>query len=143
MTAKKPKTKYKTAMLIDDNEIDNFINQKMIESTNFAERIYVNTNGKSALEFMENLKKNKELDEDLIPEIIFLDLNMPIMDGFQFLQEFEKLGKPITGKPRIVILTTSINPADRIFLTKNKYVLKFINKPLTQAFLDKIMNTAA
>lgn len=143
MTAKKPKTKYKTAMLIDDNEIDNFINQKMIESTNFAERIYVNTNGKSALEFMENLKKNKELDEDLIPEIIFLDLNMPIMDGFQFLQEFEKLGKPITGKPRIVILTTSINPADRIFLNKNKYVLKFINKPLTQAFLDKIMNTAA
>ena len=143
MTAKKPKTKYKTAMLIDDNEIDNFINQKMIESTNFAERIYVNTSGKSALEFMENLQRDKEPDKDLIPDIIFLDLNMPLMDGFQFLQEFEKLGKPITGKSRIVILTTSINPADRIFLNKNKYVLKFINKPLTQAFLDKIMNTAA
>ena len=138
MTEKKPKTKHKTAMLIDDNEIDNFINQKMIEGTNFAERIYVNTSGKSALEFLVNLQRDKNLDKDLIPDIIFLDINMPLMDGFQFLKEFEKLGEPIIRKSKIVMLTTSINPEDRIFSDKNKYILKFISKPLNQSYLDRL-----
>ena len=87
MAFKKPTSKYNSVMLIDDNEIDNFINQKMIEGCNFAERIYVHTSGKSAIEFLCNLARIKEVPEELIPEIIFVDINMPIMDGFQFLEE--------------------------------------------------------
>lgn len=135
MIAKKPKAKYSTAMLIDDNEIDNLINQKMLEATNFAERIYVYTSGKSALEYLQNLQRDKNLDKVLIPDIIFLDINMPLMDGFQFLDEFGKLDKAIAQKSKIVMLTTSINPSDKELSDQYKQVVTFINKPLTQEYL--------
>ncbi|PCH96347.1 MAG: hypothetical protein COB85_03650 [Bacteroidetes bacterium] len=125
-------------MLIDDNEIDNLINQKMLEGTNFSERIQVYTSGKSALEYLQNLQRDKKLDTKLIPEIIFLDINMPLMDGFQFLAEFEKLNNVITQHSKIVMLTTSINPSDKDESTKYKQVVIFVNKPLTQDYLDSL-----
>jgi CheY-like chemotaxis protein len=138
MNAKKPTARFETAMLIDDNEIDNLINEKMLEGTNFAERIYVYTSGKSALEYLQNLQRDKILEEKLIPDVIFLDINMPLMDGFQFLDEFDKLEKVIAKKSKIVMLTTSINPSDRELSDSNKYVLSFINKPLTQDYLEDV-----
>ena len=81
---KRPTPKFSTVMLIDDSEIDNFINQKMIEGCNIAERIYIHTSSKSALEFLKNIERTSEVAKNLIPEIIFLDINMPIMD-FNFL----------------------------------------------------------
>jgi len=138
MNAKKPTARFETAMLIDDNEIDNLINEKMLEGTNFAERIYVYTSGKSALEYLQNLQRDKILEEKLIPDVIFLDINMPLMDGFQFLDEFDKLEKVIAKKSKIVMLTTSINPSDRELSDNNKYVLSFINKPLTQDYLEEV-----
>ena len=125
-------------MLVDDNEIDNLINQKMLEGTNFSERIHVYTSGKSALEYLQNLQRDKNLDPNLIPEIIFLDINMPLMDGFQFLDEFEKLNAVITKRGKVVMLTTSINPSDKNQSSKYKHVVTFINKPLTQDYLDSI-----
>ena len=139
MNVKKPTARYQTAMLIDDNEIDNLINQKMLEGCNFAERIYVYTSGKSALEFLLNLQRDRDLDEELIPDIIFLDINMPLMDGFQFLSEYDKLEKRVTKKSQIVMLTTSINPSDQEQAARNKFVIQFINKPLTQQYLKDIV----
>ena len=138
MATIKPASRYSTAMLIDDNEIDNLINQKMLEGTNFSERIQVYTSGKSALEYLQNLQRDKKLDTKLIPEIIFLDINMPLMDGFQFLAEFEKLNNVITQHSKIVMLTTSINPSDKDESTKYKQVVIFVNKPLTQDYLDSL-----
>ena len=138
MTAKKLNTQYKTAMLIDDNEIDNIINEKMLESTSFAERIQVYTNGMSALEFFKNLERDKNLNRDMIPDFIFLDINMPLMDSFQFLQEFSNLNKVIIKDCKIAILTTSINPSDKEESLKNEYVVEFINKPLTKKSLGKL-----
>jgi len=138
MTPKKLTTQYKTAMLIDDNEIDNIINEKMLESTGFAERIQVYTNGMSALEFFKNLERDKNLNRDIVPDFIFLDINMPLMDSFQFLQEFNNLNKVIIKDCKIAILTTSINPSDKEESLKNEYVVDFINKPLTKKSLDKL-----
>ena len=138
MTAKKLTTRYNTAMLIDDNEIDNIINEKMLESTGFAERIQIYTNGVSALEFFKNLERDKDLNRDMIPDVIFLDINMPLMDSFQFVQEFSNLNKVITKDCKIAILTTSINPSDKERSLKNEYVVDFINKPLTKESLDKL-----
>src|SRR5687767_12509529 len=107
---KKPAFKYPSVMLIDDNEIDNFINQKMIEGSHFAERVYVHTSSKSALEFYLNLVRSEGIPEELFPSVIFLDINMPIMDGFQFLDEFGKIPLKNRGNVKIVMLTTSINP---------------------------------
>jgi CheY-like chemotaxis protein len=138
MPTKKPKAKYATVMLIDDSEIDNFINHKMIEGCNFSDHVYIHTSSKSALEFLKNIERIETSNGNLLPEIIFLDINMPIMDGFQFVDEFEKLSTKLTEKSKIVILTTSINPSDFEVSKKYKNVIKFINKPLTHQVLNTI-----
>ena len=136
MALKKPKSKYETAMLIDDSEIDNFINLKMLEGCNFAERIYIHTNGKSAIEVLKNVERMGEIS--LFPDIIFLDLNMPIMDGYQFADEFEKISPTIRNKTKIIILTTSLNPSDMERANKYKQIVKYINKPLTCELLQSL-----
>lgn len=122
--------KYRSVMLIDDNEIDNLINQKMIESASITEHIYIHTGAKSAIEFLRNMEK-LDLADKVLPDIIFLDIDMPLMDGFQFLDEFEKLTMATKKKCRIVMLTSSINPQD--FNRSKKYVnvKLYLNKPLT------------
>ncbi|QNL23241.1 response regulator [Hyphobacterium sp. CCMP332] len=125
-------------MLIDDNEIDNLINQKMIEAANICENIYTHTGAKSAIEFLKNLEKMSDSVNDFFPELIFLDIDMPLMDGFQFLDEFEKLSNETKGKIKIVMLTSSINPQDMSKAKKYSYVKKYINKPLTQENIEKL-----
>lgn len=125
-------------MLIDDNEIDNFINQKMLEGCNFAERVYVHTNGKSALEFLRNIERMGKKELSLFPDVIFLDLNMPVMDGYQFADEFEKLPDTLKNRTKIVILTTSLNPSDAEKAKKYPLIVKYLNKPLTCAMIESL-----
>ena len=129
--------KYKTVMLIDDNEIDNLINQKMIEAAAIAETIYTHTGAKSAIEFLKNIEKT-DLAHKVLPDIIFLDIDMPLMDGFQFLEEFEKLSAATKKNSRIVMLTSSINPQDFIRSKKYPYVKLYLNKPLSHDSIIKL-----
>jgi len=132
------KSKYHAVMLIDDNEIDNLINQKMIEAANITEHIFTHTGAKSAIEFLKNLEKIEGPAVNVLPDIIFLDIDMSLMDGFQFLDEFEKLNDTTKEKCNIVMLTSSINPQDVNKSKKYSYVKKYINKPLTQENLEKL-----
>lgn len=138
MTAKRPSAKYKIAMLIDDNEIDNFINQKMIEGTNFSEKTFVFTSGKGSLEYFNNIGKDTRLAMELMPDILFLDINMPMMDGFQFLDQFNRINEKLENKCKIAILTTSINPEDKNRFLLNKMVVSYLNKPLTEKALGAL-----
>ena len=122
--------KYATVMLIDDNEIDNLINQKMIEATAIADKIYTHTGAKSGLEFLRNMEK-LELADKILPDLIFLDIDMPMMDGFQFLDEFEKLGQLVKKKCKVIMLTSSINPQDYNRSKKCPAIKLFLNKPLS------------
>lgn len=127
--------KHKIAMLIDDNDLDNMINQKILEVNNFAEIIYVNSSSMSALEFLKNLTASGPSTEHLLPDYIFVDLNMPIVDGVQFIDMFNKQYKSIPKKCKLVVLTSSINPNDKITVSKLDPKIPFINKPLTGEIL--------
>jgi CheY-like chemotaxis protein len=129
--------KYRAVMLIDDNEIDNLINQKMIEAAAVTENIYTHTGAKSAIEFLRNMEK-LDIAEQVLPDIIFLDIDMPLMDGFQFLDEFEKLGKSIRKKCKIVMLTSSINPQDFNRSKQHENVKIYLNKPLSHETILKL-----
>jgi len=130
--------KYYAVMLIDDNEIDNLINQKMIEASGITEHIYTHTGARSAIEFLKNMEKLRDTGKNVLPEMIFLDIDMPLMDGFQFLDEFEKLEDDTKAHCSVVMLTSSISPADVNKSKKYEYVKKYINKPLTQENLEKL-----
>jgi CheY-like chemotaxis protein len=136
MAVQKP---YKAIMLIDDNEIDNLINQKIIEASNICDYIFTHTGGKSAIEFLRNIEKIAPITGNQgLPELIFLDIDMPLMDGFQFLDEFDTLSAITKEYCKIVMLTSSINPQDMSKSKKYQYVKKYINKPLSPDSLKKL-----
>jgi CheY-like chemotaxis protein len=130
--------KYQNVMLIDDNEIDNLINQKMVEAAAITQNIFTHSGAKSAIEFLRNAEKLAKAAASLLPEVIFLDIDMPLMDGFQFLDQFDKLSAETKKYCRIVILTSSINPQDMNKAKSYPYVKKFLNKPLTQDALKSL-----
>lgn len=134
----KPKFQESVVLLIDDNDIDNFINERMVKGCAYASTVYVNTSTKSALEFLKNLAVNPETPLSMFPTVIFLDINMPMLDGFQFLTELEKFDYDFVKRLRVVMLTSSINPADQEKALKSKLVTAFLHKPLTEEVLQNI-----
>lgn len=123
-------------MLVDDNETDNFISEKIIEMSHFAEKIIAMDSGSSALEYLQT---NCNIEEN-IPDIIFLDINMPFVDGFVFLFEFEKFNALIKSKSKIVILSSSDNKKDIDRIVDNPYVISYVVKPLSPEALKKIQS---
>lgn len=121
-------------MLVDDNDTDNFISKRIIEITKFADRVEVKNSGKSALDYL----KEYEDSEEMLPNLIFLDINMPIVDGFVFLYEFEKFNDTIKNKCKVIILSSSDNKRDIDKIVNNDHVIKFITKPLTEASLEEV-----
>ncbi len=130
----KNSARYKNALLIDDNEIDNFINERMITSSGFAEKVIVKNSADDALQFL----KDHQEEANTLPEIIFLDLNMPVKDGFVFLNDFEALSDTAKNKCKIVVLSSSISPEDINKASTNPYVIKYVNKPLSEKYLEAI-----
>jgi CheY-like chemotaxis protein len=138
MKRKEPRYKYNNVMLIDDNELDNFINEKILEANHFSKKIYVNTGARSALEFLNNIVTMGEDYTGTYPEVIFVDINMPIMDGFQFIEYHKKNLDEKMHKPKIVILTSSVYHEDKQKANEISKDIIFLNKPLTQAMLETI-----
>ena len=129
--------KIKTVLLIDDDEPTTFINKKIIQSSGLIETIHTANSGLEALNFLG--RKADQPNEILTPDLILLDINMPAMDGWEFLTEYKKL--EITDPKAIVIvmLTTSLNPDDELKAKEIKEVYGFKNKPLTKQMLEDIV----
>lgn len=120
---------FKTCLLIDDNYIDNFVTRKIIEGSNFAESIIV---VRSATEAINSLR-----DGTVKPDVIFLDVRMPLMSGFEFLEEYDKIDID-KENIKIFMLSSSLDPLDMRKSTDNKYITQFIHKPLTQKALEEL-----
>lgn len=120
---------YKTCLLIDDNYIDNFITRRILESSHFAEQIIVR---QSPAEAIESLREGS-----IKPDVIFLDIRMPVMNGFEFLREYDAL---LINKndTKIFMLSSSLDPMDMKQSLGNKYITQFIHKPLTLKALEEI-----
>jgi len=121
-------------MLVDDNDTDNFISKRIIEITNFSSSVVIKNSGKSALDYLEEHRD----DSSMLPDIIFLDINMPIVDGFVFLYEYEKFSNMVKDKCRVIILSSSDNKRDIDKIVNNDFVIKFVTKPLTEKTLNEI-----
>ena len=117
-------------VLIDDSDIDLFVQRRFIELSGFARRVVTFRSSREALNYLSdsNLKE--------YPDLIFLDLNMPEIDGFSFLEQYNKL---VTNAPtRIIILTSSSSALDRDRAATYSNVIGFLSKPLTESNLADI-----
>lgn len=123
-------------LLIDDNEIDNYINNHIIKVSNIAEKITVKNSAVDALNYLNKIKD----DFVAYPELIFLDISMPIMDGFGFLDEFVKLPKPSGKKCSVIMLTSSDDHKDRKKAMDYDVVIDYFIKPLQDDLIRSLWN---
>ncbi len=124
----------KHVLLIDDNKVDNYIAKHNITKSKIAKKINIHTSAIDALEYLEPLKNN--LEE--FPDIIFLDIQMPEMNGFGFLEEFKKYPKAIHAQCKIIMLSSSNDPQDVKRLLQYPFVKKFLTKPLLLSMLEDL-----
>jgi CheY-like chemotaxis protein len=125
-------------LLIDDNPADNDFHKIIIKEADICNQVKVASNGTEALEY---IKKSGEIDGEEYPKpnIIFLDINMPRMNGFEFLEEYKKLDDKLKSEVVVVMLTTSLNPDDALKAKNEKVIKEFQNKPLTVESLNDIV----
>lgn len=124
----------KHILLIDDNEIDSYIAQHVITKSKIAEKLSVQNSAIEALEFLELLKNN--LEE--FPDMVFLDIQMPKMNGFGFLEAFKKYPEHIHNQCKVVMLTSSNDKEDIKRSFQYPFVKKFITKPLKLTNLQEL-----
>jgi CheY-like chemotaxis protein len=127
-------TKFRNVLLVDDNEIDNFINERIISSSKFSDHVVVKNSADSALAWLREIGE----DETRFPDFIFLDLNMPVKDGFGFLDDYARLDEKLRKHARVIVLSSSISPEDINRASTNPYVFKYLNKPLNERYLEAI-----
>jgi CheY-like chemotaxis protein len=123
--------KYGKVLIIDDTDLDRMIAEKLMQKCSFAQHVASVGSAKAGLDYLSTL------NGDDIPELIFLDVHMPGMTGFEFLKEHHALPEGIKRK-NIVVLTSSLQPTDRQKALSDPYVLKFITKPLSITALENL-----
>jgi CheY-like chemotaxis protein len=124
----------KTVMLLDDSEIDNYINKKFIEDRGISNNVLVMGTAEKALKYLRDHQTN--LQE--IPDLIVLDINLPAITGFGFLKEFRKLPDPVKQKCKIVVLSSSDKDEDITHMEIDPLVIRYFIKPLSEEALRQI-----
>lgn len=126
-------TTFQKLMIIDDSSIDLFILARMITKNNFSKKILQYTD---ALEALQYLKDNQE-NITALPEIILIDIYIPMMSGFEFLEAYDGLSATLKNHCKTYILSSSIDKADLSRAENNKNVVAFLAKPITKEFFEE------
>lgn len=130
-------SKYSSVMIVDNNEIETFIDERLIKGYNFAKNVYVHNSARSALENLKrlSLEHNEDIFQELIPKYLFIDLNIPISDGKVFWEEYEGLPDVIKNKIEIIMLTSALKPNNFGKWKKFDRINKYVQKPLSEKIL--------
>ena len=120
---------YKSVLVIDDTDIDRLLAEKIVKKYNFAEEVVLMESAEEMLDYLHQLP-DAETDELL--QLILLDINMPEIDGWEFLKQFDLLSKNIKDQFRIFVVSSSKNQEDKERALSNEYVLDYVEKPLSK-----------
>ncbi|CAN5179630.1 response regulator [soil metagenome] len=121
-------------MLIDDNKHDNYFHERIIKEYNSNITVITQPSGTLALQYLQ--QQHEEYNR---PDIIFLDINMPRMNGWEFLEEYKKLNKELHSKVIVVMLTTSLDSQDKDKSEAFTILSDYNTKPLTQSMVESIV----
>lgn len=130
--------KLNTVWLVDDDEATNYLNTLLVEESGIAEHIEVMESAGTALDYL-TAKDHSSGEAHPLPDLVFLDINMPLMSGWEFLDEYQKSSKAQPHDIIMVMLTASPNPDDELRAKRYPYVKEFRKKPLTSQMLGEIM----
>lgn len=126
-------------LCIDDDQITLVLCDLVIKKAGFAKEVVIAKNGKEGLAWFSAFFSKNNKDSHDPPQVIFLDLNMPVMNGWDFLEDYLMKYSDRLPTTKVVIISSTVNPED--FSRANQYdmVIDFINKPLTQEGLQELM----
>ena len=125
----------KTILLIDDDAPTLFLNKLVIQDLDCTDKILTAENGRQAIEML-----TEKTDQGfLCPDLILLDINMPIVNGWEFMDKYQSLSAEQKAKIVVVMLTTSLNPDDRSRAESIKDIKDFVSKPLDETTLKDII----
>ncbi|MDR6845640.1 response regulator [Flavobacterium granuli] len=129
-------------LLVDDDFATNFINKRIIQKINITEHIQVTLNGKEAIDYLSKQGKfESAVNEFPLPQLILLDINMPVMDGWEFIQAYKSLDLENKDDIVVVMLSSSFNPADKAKAESIAEIADFKQKPISKEALIEIIET--
>ena len=119
-------------MLIDDNKVDNFFHERVIRKNNAAKIVVVKESGQDALDYLQS-------GTDTLPNVIFLDINMPGMNGWEFIELYKGLDPELQKSMIVVMLSTSENPDDKALAESHGILMGYKTKPLSTEMLEEVL----
>ena len=129
------KQKLKCILLVDDDAATNYLHKRVVKDEGVAEEIVTADNGEVALKFLQQLAAENQPP----PELIFLDINMPVVNAWEFLEVYQHLPEAQKSKTVIVMLTTSLNPEDQTRAGEFAEIASFKFKPLDAEMLNEVL----